>query len=229
MLLGTASLGLVGPNAEAVATGATAARRILELMDKQAAINSMSEEGIIPDAPRGDIRFENVQFSYPTRPDVRVLTNFDLSLPAGSTTALVGASGCGKSTIIKLLQRFYDPSRGTIYLDNHPLTALSLKWLRENIAVVNQEPDLFNASIYDNIRYGFLRSKQVLTEQQTRDKIMDAAESANIHHIIMDLPDGYETNVGERGSKLSGARLSHCDDNCYNSGTDMSKAVNGKE
>lgn len=175
-------------------------------MAKPYTIDSMSMAGTTPIKISGKIEFDRVDFAYPTRPNVKVLTGFSLSIPAGSTTALVGPSGCGKSTIVKLLQRFYDPSHGTIFLDGRPLTSLSLRWLRENMAVVHQDTDLFNASVYDNIRYGLLRSRETLTNQQERDKIMDAAEAVGLHHIIMSMPDGYQTSVGEKGSRLSGER-----------------------
>lgn len=105
---------------------------------------------------------------------------------------------------MKLLQRFYDPAEGDILLDERPLRCLDLKWLRKQIAVVSQEPDLFNTSIYNNIRHGLVRSGVSSDEEEVREAIVAAAKSANIHDIIMEMPDQYNTIVGERGARLSG-------------------------
>jgi ABC-type multidrug transport system fused ATPase/permease subunit len=126
-----------------------------------------------------------VNFQYPNRPNLRILTNFSLKCSTGHTTALVGPSGSGKSTIIGLLQRFYDPFNGKILLDGHDIKQLNLRWLRSLMGFVQQEPILFNLSIRDNIAYGDN------TKQITQDQIEDAARMANIHQFIISLPKVY--------------------------------------
>ncbi|CAF1054187.1 unnamed protein product [Didymodactylos carnosus] len=146
-----------------------------------------------------DIDFVNVQFSYPSRPTVNVLRNFNMTIRQGEKVALVGRSGCGKSTCIQLLLRFYEPTSGTIRIDGCPITKYNIKWLRQQIGVVSQEPILFATTIYENILYGSdNKSKISLSE------IQEAAKEANAHNFIMKLPNKYNTLVGERGIHLSG-------------------------
>ncbi|CAF3296104.1 unnamed protein product [Rotaria sp. Silwood2] len=144
----------------------------------------------------GDIVFSKVNFSYPSRKDASVLRNLSFIARAGQTTALVGSNGCGKSTCISLFLRYYEPSSGRITIDGRPITDCNVKELRQNIGVVNQEPILFSMSIYENIRFGKVNA--------TRIEIEQAAREANAHNFIMQLPDKYETHVGERGIQLSG-------------------------
>ncbi|CAF1641856.1 unnamed protein product, partial [Rotaria sp. Silwood1] len=144
----------------------------------------------------GDIEFDNINFSYLSRKDVPVLRNLSLIARAGQTTALVGSSGSGKSTCISLFLRYYEPSSGRIMIDGRPITDYNVKQLRQNIGVVSQEPILFGTSIYENIRFGKVNATQAEIEQ--------AAREANAHNFIMQLPDKYETLVGERGIQLSG-------------------------
>lgn len=151
------------------------------------------------DQLRGEIRFENVSFAYPTRPDQIVLNNFSLTLKPGQTVALVGASGSGKSTIASLLERFYEPNSGQITLDGHPISTLSPYWLRaEVIGFIEQQPILFGTSILENIRYG--------RPLATKDEVYAASTLAQSHGFVSDLLDGYATNVGERGTQLSGGQ-----------------------
>ncbi|CAF4703541.1 unnamed protein product, partial [Rotaria socialis] len=144
----------------------------------------------------GDIKFNNVNFHYPSRRDAPVLCNLSVVARAGQTTALVGFSGCGKSTCISLFLRYYEPSSGEITIDGKPITNYNVQHLRENIGVVSQEPVLFGMTIYENIRFGKLNA--------TQDEIEEAAREANAHNFIMQLPDKYEILVGERGIQLSG-------------------------
>ncbi|CAF0943732.1 unnamed protein product [Rotaria sordida] len=144
----------------------------------------------------GDIEFENVAFTYPSREGVTVLSNLSLVARVGQTTALVGSSGCGKSTCISLFLRYYEPSSGRIMINGRPITDYNIKQLRQNIGVVSQEPILFGMSIYENIRFGKVNA--------TREEIEQAAQEANAHNFIMQLPNKYETLVGERGIQLSG-------------------------
>ncbi|KAI8081342.1 P-loop containing nucleoside triphosphate hydrolase protein [Halteromyces radiatus] len=146
----------------------------------------------------GDVQFDDVDFYYPTRPEHQVLNGFSLRVPHGTTVALCGPSGSGKSTIASLLERFYEPVHGHIYLDGQELTSLDPSWLRHHIGFINQEPVLFATSILENIRYG--------RPDATMEEVHDAARQANAHHFIEDFPDGYDTVVGERGASLSGGQ-----------------------
>lgn len=147
----------------------------------------------------GEIRFENVTFAYPSRPDQIVLRDFSLTLKPGQTVALVGASGSGKSTVAALLERFYEPSDGTITLDNQPLSALSPYWLRaEVIGFIEQQPILFGTTILENIRYG--------RPLATKEEVYAASQMAQSHGFITGLNQGYDTSVGERGTQLSGGQ-----------------------
>jgi ATP-binding cassette subfamily B (MDR/TAP) protein 1 len=162
-------------------------------------IDSLSLEGKQLENVEGAIEFQKVSFSYPTRMETKVFQDFSLKIQAGSTVALVGASGSGKSTIAQLFERFYDPSGGSVTLDGHDLKDLNLAWLRQNIGLVSQEPALFATSIRENIAYG-------LPGGATMEHIEEAAKVANAHDFITDFPDGYETQVGDKGAKLSGGK-----------------------
>ncbi|MCJ1307746.1 Iron-sulfur clusters transporter atm1, mitochondrial [Agyrium rufum] len=142
----------------------------------------------------GQIRFENVSFGY--HPDRPILKDLNLTIPAGKKVAIVGPSGCGKSTILRLLFRFYDAEKGTIYVDDQDIRSISLDSLRRSIGVVPQDTPLFNNTIEHNIRYGDLSA---LPEQ-----VREVAKRAQIHDIIQALPAGYNTMVGERGMMISG-------------------------
>ncbi|XP_068082145.1 mitochondrial potassium channel ATP-binding subunit isoform X2 [Anabrus simplex] len=147
----------------------------------------------------GDVKFNNVTFSYPTRPQQKILENFSLHLAPGSTVAVVGSSGNGKSTIAALLERFYDVDDGSITIDDIDIRELDPTWLRgKAIGFINQEPILFAGTIMDNIRYG----KQDATDQE----VMEVAKLANADDFIKKFPDGYNTVVGERGVTISGGQ-----------------------
>ncbi|CAF4275550.1 unnamed protein product, partial [Adineta steineri] len=145
---------------------------------------------------RGETEFNQVKFIYPTRPTVLVLNKLQLSIKSGQRIALVGASGCGKSTIVQLLERFYDVTHGELILDGVDIRKFNLQLLRSRLGVVSQEPVLFNLTIAENITYGL--------ENISTDDIILTATKANIHQFIQQLPLGYETKVGVKGSFLSG-------------------------
>ncbi|CAF3338444.1 unnamed protein product [Rotaria socialis] len=179
----------------------TAAERILALHNRQSAIDPYNEDGLKLDHFQGNIEFHNITFSYPTRKTRLVLSNFNLKCLEGQTTALIGSSGCGKSTTISLLLRFYDSTDGKIFLDKHDIKILNINWLRSIIGFVQQEPVLFNRTIAENIAYG-IDHRQVALEE-----IEEAAKQANIHQEILQFPQGYETNCGNVGnSQLSGGQ-----------------------
>ena len=130
----------------------------------------------------GAIAVENLQFNYPTRPEVQVMQGLSVSVKPGQTLALVGPSGCGKSTVVSLIERFYDPLGGMLTLDGVDLRDLNLQWLRSQIGIVSQEPVLFDATIAENIRYG------ALFRNVSDDEVIEAAKAANIHEFIESLP-----------------------------------------
>ena len=167
----------------------------------------MSRSGTVPSSIQGDIELKNVSFAYPTRSDVKVLEDFTLKIPAGKVTALVGASGCGKSTIVALLERWYNPTSGSIKLDGNEISSLSLPWLRTSIRLVQQEPVLFMGTVFDNVRYGLVGTKWEYASLEEQQELIEAAcKLANAHDFVSELPQGYQTQCGERASMLSGGQ-----------------------
>ncbi|XP_071802901.1 ATP-dependent translocase ABCB1-like isoform X2 [Asterias amurensis] len=198
VLFGAFSFGQAGPNFGNISQARGAAAVIWAVIDQKPSIDSSSDKGLKPDTVTGEISFENVHFVYPSRPDVKVLKGLNLKVKQGQTVALVGSSGCGKSTTVQLVQRFYDAGEGVVKLDGVDLKDLNVKWLRQHTGTVSQEPILFACSIKDNIRYG----RMDVTDEQ----IQAAAVEANAHDFISALPKGYDTLVGERGAQLSGGQ-----------------------
>ncbi|OVA20542.1 ABC transporter [Macleaya cordata] len=198
LILGGMSLMSALPNITFFSVATAAATRIYEMVDRLPAIDLEDEKGKVLAYVRGDIEFKDVHFSYPSRPDTPILQGFSLKVPAGNTVGLVGGSGSGKSTVISMLERFYDPSKGDIYLDGNKIRRLQLKSLRSQIGLVNQEPVLFATSIKENILFG--------KEGATMELVIEAAKDANAHDFIIKLPDGYETQVGQFGVQLSGGQ-----------------------
>ena len=161
-------------------------------------------EGIEPKVGslNGDIEFENIKFRYPARPKQAIFDGeFNLKGKANQTIALVGPSGCGKSTTIGMLQRWYDPLEGKVSLDNQDVKSYSLHNLRSHMALVSQEPSLFDMTIEENLRFGIVDGVEV-----SQQEIEEACKAANIHEFIISLPDGYKTRVGDKGSQLSGGQ-----------------------
>lgn len=146
-----------------------------------------------------DFVLENVSFRYPSRPESLVLDNMDLEIPRGKTIALVGKSGCGKSTIVGLLQRFYDPTKGRILVNGVDLRNVNLRDHRRQIGVVTQDPALFRGSLWDNIAYG-------CADDVSEAEIARAARLAHADSFIREFGDGFQTSVGERGVQLSGGQ-----------------------
>ncbi|KAF9621373.1 hypothetical protein IFM89_020032 [Coptis chinensis] len=175
------------------------AASIFKILDRNSKIDSSRDEGTTLTSVRGDIELEHISFKYPTRPDVHIFRDLCLSIPSGKTVALVGESGSGKSTVISLLERFYDPDSGRITLDGVEIQKLKLNWLRQQMGLVSQEPILFNETIRTNISYG----KQ---GGASEEEIIAATKAANAHNFISGLPQGYNTSVGERGVQLSGGQ-----------------------
>ncbi|XP_042456470.1 ABC transporter B family member 4-like isoform X1 [Zingiber officinale] len=193
---------IVSSNTSALGPDTTKAKAsaasIFSIIDRKSNIDSSSGEGVVLTNVMGDIEFLHVMFKYPARP-VQIFTDLCLTISSGKTVALVGESGCGKSTAIALLERFYDPDSGSISFDGIDIKMLKVKWLRQQMGLVSQEPVLFNDTIRANIAYG---KEGAVTEEE----IVAAAEIANAHHFVSGLPQGYETLVGERGIQLSGGQ-----------------------
>lgn len=207
ILIGSFSLGNVSPHGQAFASAVAAAAKIYSTIDRTSPLDPSSNDGETLEHVEGTIELRNVKHIYPSRPEVAVMDDVSLFIPAGKTTALVGPSGSGKSTIIGLVERFYNPVKGTVLLDGHDIQTLNLRWLRQQISLVSQEPILFATTIYENIKFGLIGSRfENEPEDKIRQRIEDAAKMANAHDFITALPEGYETNVGERGFLLSGGQ-----------------------
>ncbi|GMI66694.1 P-glycoprotein 21, ATP-binding cassette B21 [Hibiscus trionum] len=198
IMTGSMSLGQASPCVNAFASGQAAAFKMFETIKRKPEIDAYDTEGKILEDIRGDIDLKDVCFSYPARPDEQIFNGFSLSIPSGTTAALVGQSGSGKSTVINLIERFYDPQSGEVLIDGVNLKEFQLKWIRGKIGLVSQEPVLFSSSIRDNIAYG--------KEGATSEEIRAAAELANAAKFIDKLPQGLDTMVGEHGTQLSGGQ-----------------------
>ncbi|KAB0345019.1 hypothetical protein FD754_021945, partial [Muntiacus muntjak] len=200
IVLGAVALGHASSFAPDYAKAKLSAAHLFKLFERQPLIDSHSEEGLRPDKFDGNVTLSEVVFSYPSRPNVPVLRGLSLEVKKGQTLALVGSSGCGKSTVVQLLERFYDPLAGTVLLDGHEAKQLNTQWLRAQLGIVSQEPILFDCSIADNIAYGDNSRPVAMPE------VVSAAKAANIHPFIETLPHKYETRVGDKGTQLSGGQ-----------------------
>ena len=218
VIMGSIALGQVAPPLSAVFTAKAAAYPIYQVIDRSPVIDGLSKEGLEPEEAHGDIEISDLVFSYPTRPDIRVCKGYSLSIKKGENVALCGMSGAGKSTIVNLLLRFYDPESGSITFDGIDVRNLNIKWLRNQIGYVAQEPFLFAGSIASNIASGLdmsmlqdefesgvLRRFDRLSSS-LQDKISSAAKLANAHEFITSFPDGYDTDVGSAGIAMSGGQ-----------------------
>ena len=207
IIIGAFSLGNVAPNAQAFTTAVAAAAKIFNTIDRISPLDPASEQGEKLAKVDGVVELRAVKHIYPSRPEVTVMHDVNLVVPAGKTTALVGASGSGKSTIIGLVERFYDPVGGQVLLDGHDVQTLNLRWLRQQISLVSQEPTLFGTTIRGNIAHGLIGTRhETASETEKEELIVRAAKMANAHDFVSGLPEGYETNVGERGFLLSGGQ-----------------------
>ncbi|XP_043704920.1 ABC transporter B family member 19-like [Telopea speciosissima] len=197
-IVGGMSLGQSFSNLGAFSKGKSAGYKLMEIIQQKPSIINDPSDGKCLTEVNGNIEFKDVTFSYPSRPDVIIFRDFSIFFPAGKTVAVVGGSGSGKSTVVSLIERFYDPNQGQVLLDNVDIRTLKLKWLRDQIGLVNQEPALFATTILENILYG--------KPEATMVEVEAAASAANAHSFITLLPNGYNTQVGERGVQLSGGQ-----------------------
>jgi len=207
IMIGAFSLGNVAPNIQAFTTSLAAASKIFTTIDRESPMDPHSKEGVILEHLEGTIELQNVKHIYPSRPEVVVMDDVSLIIPASKTTALVGQSGSGKSTVVGLVERFYDPVGGKVLLDGHNIRDLNLQSLRRHISLVSQEPTLFGTTIFGNIAHGLIGTQfEGCSTEKKKELIEDAAKMANAHDFITGLPEGYETQVGERGFLLSGGQ-----------------------
>ncbi|CAL9779779.1 unnamed protein product [Musa acuminata subsp. burmannicoides] len=198
ILTGSFSLGQIAPCMKAFAAGQAAAYKMFETINRKPEIDAYDANGKELDDIRGEIEFNDVYFSYPARPDEQIFSGFSLFIQQGTTLALVGESGSGKSTVISLIERFYDPQAGEVLIDHINIKEFQLRWIRGKIGLVTQEPVLFATSIRDNIAYG--------KDSASVEEIRAAAEIANAAKFIDKLPQGLDTMVGEHGTQLSGGQ-----------------------
>ncbi|EJD34498.1 hypothetical protein AURDEDRAFT_176471 [Auricularia subglabra TFB-10046 SS5] len=192
---------------EAISQGRGAAAKLFSTIDRVPPIDSSSPAGRKLNTVEGRITFEDVKFRYPSRPGVPILKGLNITFEAGKTAALVGASGSGKSTVVQLVERFYDPASGLVKFDGVDIRELNLKWLRGQIGLVSQEPVLFATTIRGNVTHGLIGTPfEDADEEKKMELIRDACIKANADGFISHLPNGYETMVGERGFLLSGGQ-----------------------
>lgn len=199
--LGATSTLLFMPQIEAITNAASAASELFEIIDKPSLLDPLGTEGLKGECI-GQIEIRNLDFSYPTR-TAKILENFNISIPAGKRTALVGPSGSGKSTLVGLLERWYHPTSGQILLDGHDISEYNVQWLRTNCRLVQQEPTLFTGTVFENVAKGLHGDFTI--EKQTQ-LIEDACKAADAHNFIMRLPHGYHTQLGEGARMLSGGQ-----------------------
>lgn len=181
-----------------IVRGGESIRSVFSILNRSTRIDSDDPEGEPVDSIRGEIELRHVDFAYPSRPEISIFKDLNIRIRAGQSQALVGASGSGKSSVIALIERFYDPLAGKVMIDGKDIRRLNLKSLRRKIGLVQQEPVLFATTIFDNIAYG--------KENTTEEEVIEAARAANVHGFVSELPDGYKTPVGERGVQLSGGQ-----------------------
>src|SRR5262249_13213996 len=210
--------------ANVISKAQVSAERIIEILDASPEVRDQADAVEAP-ALRGAVDFDHVSFAYAPRGELRaggagptVLRDIDLSVPAGTMVPLVGSSGAGKTTLVSLIPRFYDPTQGCVRIDGHDIRRLRLASLRRQVSVVLQEAVLFPATIWENIAYGLeeappgfgptwlasLRDKP--RAEAVMARVVAAAPQANAHEVIAQLPDGYDTVIGERGATLSGGQ-----------------------
>lgn len=178
----------------------SAASRVFHLLDRKAKIDANPSVGLKLGQVDGRVEVKEAEFSYPTRRDVKILRRLNLSVASGERVALVGESGCGKSTVLQLIQRLYDLDHGSLELQGTNIQALNLPYVRSKLGIVAQEPVLFDRTIKENIEYG--DNERVVSMEE----VIAAARKANIHEFVSALPQGYDTRVGGKGSQLSGGQ-----------------------
>jgi ATP-binding cassette subfamily B (MDR/TAP) protein 1 len=199
-IFGAQSAGTIFSFAPDIAKARHAAASLKALFDRTPDIDSWSHDGEMVQRIQGHVEFRNVHFRYPTRPNQLVLRGLTLHVKPGQYVAFVGASGCGKSTAIALLERFYDPVLGGVYIDGRDISSFNVNNYRSHLALVSQEPTLYQGTIRENIMLGTDR------EDVSEAEMVLCCENANIYDFIISLPNGFDTLVGSKGSMLSGGQ-----------------------
>ncbi|MER2264714.1 ABC transporter transmembrane domain-containing protein [Methylobacterium oxalidis] len=197
-VFGASALGQLSEVYGELAQAAGAAERLGEILAAEPAIRAPAAPRPLPEPPAGEVTFDAVRFAYPTRPDHASLNGISFTAAPGERIALVGPSGAGKTTVLQLLLRFYDPQSGSVRIDGVDIAKADPEALRERLSLVPQEPTVFSGSVFENIRYG--------RPEASEDEVRHAAALANAAGFIAALPDGYDTLVGERGVTLSGGQ-----------------------
>ncbi|ORY03827.1 P-loop containing nucleoside triphosphate hydrolase protein, partial [Clohesyomyces aquaticus] len=207
IVTGISALSNVITPLQAFAVATAAGSRLYSTIERMPPESLSRPQGKCLESVTGQIELRKVRHIYPARPEITVLNELDLVIEAGKTTAIVGPSGSGKSTIIELIERFYNPLSGDILLDGHRLQNLEIRWLRQQISLVQQSPTLFATTIFENIRHGLVDTQyENLSNEEVQSLVYKAADTANAHKFITELPDGYDTLVGETGGLLSGGQ-----------------------
>ncbi|EGT46778.1 CBN-PGP-13 protein, partial [Caenorhabditis brenneri] len=198
MLLGAYFLGLISPHLMVLLNARVAAASIYKTIDRVPRIDPYSTAGKKSDRVVGKVTFRNVHFRYPTRKEAKVLNGLNLTVEPGTSVALVGHSGCGKSTSVGLLTRLYEPEDGSVQIDGIDVRDMNMQWLRNIVGIVQQEPILFNDTIHNNLLIG--------NPDATREKMIEVCKMANAHDFIKKMPKGYDTVIGDGGVQLSGGQ-----------------------
>lgn len=181
IIIGVFSLGNAAPYISTMSTGRAAAYEVFKIIDRKPEIDSACDKGKSLKDLSGNIEFNGIKFHYPSRTDSAILKGTSLTVKPGTTNAFVGHSGCGKSTCIQLIMRYYDPVEGSIKIDGENIHDFNVNWYRSQLGVVNQEPVLFGTTIKENIKFG--------KDDCTDEEVVEAAKNANAHNFIMELPD----------------------------------------
>ncbi|CAG8544756.1 10017_t:CDS:10 [Ambispora leptoticha] len=204
IIIGAFWLGNIAPNLGSLSSALGATVKLYAVIDRVPVIDVTSDAGqkLDKSSVKGRIEFKNVNFHYPSRPNVPVLKDFNLTIEPGQTVALVGSSGSGKSTVVSLLERFYDPVSGQILLDGEDIQNINIKSLRTQVGFVGQEPVLFPANVKENVQWGGAIDEQT----PTLEDVIEACKNANVYEFIKKLPDKFDTLVGEKGALMSGGQ-----------------------
>lgn len=204
IVMGGFTLSTIWPTVRSMGKGIEAGRRIFEIIDHTSTVDPTSEHGLKLDNLQGQVEFQNVTLKFAAKPDRAVLDNFSLTVNKGETVAIVGPPESGKSVLLGLLERYYDPIKGTIFIDGVDITCLNVQSLRHQIAYVSQEPFLFSGTIYENVAQGFESTSFAQQPASVKlQMVIKACHSANAWGFILSLPDRLESQVGERGSLLT--------------------------
>ncbi|KAI4268437.1 MAG: hypothetical protein LQ337_007837 [Flavoplaca oasis] len=205
-LIASTAVSLLAPQLQSFSTAASAAAELFSVIDRDSELDPLDQAGISPSTCEGYIEARDLNFAYPSRPSFQVLSNLSITIPAGQTTALVGPSGCGKSTLVGLLERWYNPESGQLLLDGIDVAEYNTRWLRSTIRLVQQEPILFSGTVFDNVANGLLDTQRSLSRDEQLKLVQSACEASNAHDFIIELPEGYDTQLGEGAGMLSGGQ-----------------------